>query len=329
MQTASEFLKRIVNAVASASLAAACVVAQAQPWNFPTNGAVANPESNTSKANPSSTSTGTSSSVGDLPATPGALLIDASTGSSSTEAASPPLQSNEGGRGSADFWHHANGSRKYTFAFAGGLNSPAGKSSNVFTPSYEIQGGVGYNFNRRLGVMFNVGYDHLGLHGSVIQAQQLFYESQNIIDPSTGLPADFSGLDANAHVWSYTLDPIFTIFRGSRLGAFVTGGGGYFHKAVNFTLPQSSYYCDPYYGGCYPITQNSNFDTHSANGGGFDGGGGMTYRLSSEGSLKLFAEVRYAWTNAKLTPEATNPSPISTLDSGSESYVPVTVGFRW
>jgi hypothetical protein len=177
--------------------------------------------------------------------------------------------------------------------------------------------------------MLNVGYDHLGLHGSVIQAQQLFYESQNIIDPNTGQPADFSGLDGNAHIWSFTVDPIFNVFQGSRLGAFVTGGGGYFHKAVNFTLPESSYYCDPYYGGCYPITQNTNFDTHSANGGGFDGGGGLTYRLSSSGSLKLFTEVRYVWTNAKLTPESTNPSPISSLDNGSESYVPVTVGFRW
>jgi hypothetical protein len=124
------------------------------------------------------------------------------------------------------------------------------------------------------------------------------------------------------------LNPIYTFYQRERLGAYVLGGGGYYHKAVNFTLPQSSYYCDPYYG-CYPIEQNVNFDTHSANGGGLDGGVGVTYKPSSFGSVKLYAEVRYVWTNAKLTPEQSNPSPISMLDNGSESYVPVTIGLRW
>ena len=56
--------------------------------------------------------------------------------------------------------------------------------------------------------------------------------------------------------------------------------------------------------------------------GGINGGAGLTFIPSRFGSVKLYTEVRYVWTNAKLTPEQANPSPISTLDSGSNSYIP-------
>ena len=228
----------------------------------------------------------------------------------------------------SDRMHNADGSNKLTVAFGGGFTMPTGNASNVFTPSYALKLGIGYNFSKKFGILGDFGYDHFGLQGSTITAQQTYYNGLGIVDPTTGLPADFTGLDANAHVWSLTVDPMYTFYQGEKLGAYVIGGGGYFHKAVNFTTPQSSYYCDPYYG-CYPITQNSNFDTHSANGGGFDLGGGLLYKPSRFGAVKFYAEVRYVYDAAKLKPEPTALSPISTLDSGSDSYIPVIFGLRW
>ncbi|HTF65932.1 MAG TPA: hypothetical protein VK638_24910 [Edaphobacter sp.] len=276
---------------------------------------------------PAMDSSSSSSSAG-LPSAPDTVSGEQDLGSAGDGRQPPPRRPYSRRSYDSDRMHNADGSNRFTVALGGGFAVPAGSSRNVFTVGYALKGGVGYNFSKKLGVMVEVGYDHFGLQGSVITAQQSYYDSLNIVDPSTGALADFSGLDANAHVWSVTLDPIYTFYQGESLGAYVIGGGGYYHKAVNFTLPQSSYYCDPYYG-CYPIVQNANFDTHSANGGGINGGAGVTFRPSRFGSVKFYTEVRYVWTNAKLTPEQANPSPISTLDNGSNSYIPVTFGVRW
>jgi len=228
----------------------------------------------------------------------------------------------------SDRMHNSDGSSKLAIIAGGGLSIPTGDASNVFTKSYSLQVGGGYNFNKKFGILAEFGYDHFGLQGSVLRAQQDYYNSLNIIDPNTGGLADFSGLDANAHILSVTFNPVYNFYQGDTFGAYVTAGGGFYHKAVNFTLPQASYYCD-YFGFCYPITTNANFDTHSANGGGFNAGGGLTFKPSRFGAVKFYAEVRYVHSNAKLTPESSNPSPISTLNSKSDSYVPITFGVRW
>ena len=247
---------------------------------------------------------------------------------SAGDASQPPPRRRYGRPRYNDKMHNADGSSKYTIAIGGGLGILSGDSSKVFTPGYSLQAGVGYNFSKHIGVMAEFGYDHFGLQGSVIRSQTAYYNNLDIIDPSTGQFADFSGLDANAHVLSFTVDPIFTVYQGDTFGAYVIAGGGYYHKAVNFTLPQTGYYCDQYYG-CYPVTQNQDFDTHTASGGGFNAGGGITFKPSRFNAVKFYAEARYVRSNAKLYPESGNPSPISTLDNSSNSYVPVTVGIRW
>jgi hypothetical protein len=246
----------------------------------------------------------------------------------SSEATQPPPRRRYRRPNYSDRMHNSDGSSKLAFLAGGGFNLPSGDSSNVFTTGYSLQVGGGYNFNKHFGILAEFGYDHFGLQGSALTAQLNYYNSLGIIDPSTGQYADFSGLDANAHVLSVTVNPVYNFYQGDTFGAYVTAGGGYYRKAVNFTLPQSSYYCD-YYGFCYPITTNQNFDVHSANGGGFNAGGGITFKPSRFGAVKFYAEARYVKTTAKLTPEPTDPSPISTLDSGSDSYVPITFGVRW
>lgn len=246
----------------------------------------------------------------------------------SSEASQPPPRRRYRRPNYSDRMHNADGSSKLAFLAGGGLNLPSSDAGKVFTTGYSLQVGAGYNFNKKLGILAEFGYDHFGLQGSALAAQMDYYNSLGIVDPSTGQFADFSGLDANAHILSITVNPVYNFYQGDKFGAYVTAGGGYYHKAVNFTLPQASYYCD-YYGFCYPITTNANFDIHTANGGGFNAGGGITFKPSRFGAVKLYSEVRYVRSNAKLTPEATNPSPISSLNKNSDSYIPITFGVRW
>jgi Outer membrane protein beta-barrel domain len=333
MQTTTtfrRFSRTIVHTAALSCLAAGSLVLQAQQ----TPAASASyPNTNLQEAlnpplNPSPIHSSISSSSADLRSDPDVVSDEQHFGIGGDSSQPPPRRPYSRRPSYSDRMHNSDGSNKLTVALGGGFAVPTGNSRNVFTAGYGLKAGVGYNFSKKFGVMAEVGYDHFGLQGSVITAQQNYYNSLNIIDPNTGTLADFSGLDANAHVWSITLDPIYTFYQGESLGAYVIGGGGYYHKAINFTTPQSSYYCDPYYG-CYPVVQNGNFDTHSASGGGINGGAGLTFKPSRFGFVKFYTEVRYVWTNAKLTPERTNPSPISTLDNGSNSYIPVTFGIRW
>jgi len=104
-----------------------------------------------------------------------------------------------------------------------------------------------------------------------------------------------------------------------RVGAYVTGGLGYYRKTTNFTLPQLS---QTYYGQI--IQQNVTFDAYSAGGIGYNGGVGLTYKLSEFSSERLFVEARYEWLN--LGKNSNEFFPFNKRNSGT---VPITVGVRF
>jgi hypothetical protein len=62
---------------------------------------------------------------------------------------------------------------------------------------------------------------------------------------------------------------------------------------------------------------------YSSNQGGLNIGTGVTYKAFGQDSNgKLFAEVRYVWVDSPKTNVFATPD-------GTESFLPVTVGFRW
>jgi hypothetical protein len=74
----------------------------------------------------------------------------------------PSVQDGSNATNFADRWHNADGSRKLAFNVGGGMTIPAGNSRDVFTLNYGLEGGVGYNFNRKFGVLAELGYDRMG-----------------------------------------------------------------------------------------------------------------------------------------------------------------------
>jgi hypothetical protein len=244
----------------------------------------------------------------------------------------PPPRRRYGRPRYSDRTHNADGSNKFAFAFGGGLTVPVGGAANDLTTSYRFMVGGGYNFSKKFGVMAQFDYDHFGLPGKVIANQQALYASLQIIDPSTGTSIDVSGLDANSHIWSLTLNPTFTVVQGEQSSAYVVVGGGYYRKTVNFTLPTTGAYCD-YYGFCYQVTSNENFDSYSNNSLGINGGLGYTYKLSRFSNAKLFAEARYVWVanqknNQTLAQSAAQGNYYPQANDRS-SYIPITFGVRW
>lgn len=227
----------------------------------------------------------------------------------------------------SDRWHHADGSNKFTFAAGGGFTLPTGSSGKELTTSWKFQVAGGYNFSKKFAVLLQYDYDKFGLTGGNLDRQYIRYNNLGLTD-DTGAPISFAGLDGNAHMWSLTLNPMYTYYQGDALGAYVIGGGGFYRKITNFTLPQTGVYCD-FFGFCYQFTQNQTFDHYSNNAGGVNGGIGFTYRLSRFASQKLYAEARYVWVDNQPSANSSNPDALYPENNKRTGYFPITVGLRW
>lgn len=226
---------------------------------------------------------------------------------------------------------NADGSDKYTFLIGGGLAQPLGNTYHYNTPSWGFQVGGGRNFNKNVGVMAQFDWDTFGLNGRTLSQQSFIYFG----DPD---PSD-NGLDANAHIWSISLDPTYSFGGDAGLGAYIVAGAGFYHKVTNFTLPEQGEQCDYYYG-CYPVEANVNVDTYTSNAPGFNGGFGLTYKASRFSNARFYGEVRYVVTlNSQR--QGLNFANLGTLgptytgynyypaNSNRTTYVPVKFGLRF
>lgn len=215
-----------------------------------------------------------------------------------------------------DRLHNSDGSSRIAFMAGAGLNVPVGNTGKFYTPSYDVAVGAGLNFNKMFGVLGEFHYDHTGVTGGAINT-----EYNNLLSLGA-LPTDLAGFDANAHVLSLTVDPIVNFASDrSKVGAYVTGGVGYYRKTTNFTLPS----CGTDYFG-YTYCNNVNIDSASANSFGANLGAGFTYKLSEFSSERLFVEARYHWLKINNDGNSTDFFPYNRRNS---EYIPILVGIRF
>lgn len=237
----------------------------------------------------------------------------------------PPPRRRYGRTNYSDHWHNADGSKKYVFEAGGGWDTPVGATAKDLTVNWKFQGGAGYNFNKKFGVMLEYNYDKFNDSFGNLNRQYNRYIALGLQNPD-GSPVDFSGLDGTTHIWSITLNPMYTYYHGDSFGAYVIGGGGFYRKVANFTLPVTGFGCS-FYGYCYTITQNQTFDHYSNNAGGLSGGLGFTYKMGRFSSTKLYTEARYAWVDNQ--PSANSVAGLYPENNKRTGYFPVTVGLRF
>ena len=102
-----------------------------------------------------------------------------------------------------------------------------------------------------------------------------------------------SGLDGNNHVWSFTLNPTFTLPTEGSLGAYAVVGAGFYHKVTNFTVPRQRSTAD-YYCGCYYVQRKQCRPLHQQRSG-VSGGFGLTYKFSKFSNQRFYVEARYVF----------------------------------
>ena len=242
------------------------------------------------------------------------------------------------------------GSGKYTFLAGVGMASPIGNTHKYETPSYGFQVGGGRNFNKVAGLLLQFDYDHFGLQGATLDNQTYVYDYCTAADRTAGycfLQGAYNlnnvtqgQLDGNNHVWSFTLNPTFTLPTEGSLGAYAVLGGGFYHKVTNFTVPAVGTYCDYYYG-CYQYSANQVIDHYTSNAAGVNGGIGLTYKFSKFSNERFYVEARYVFIpNSQrygLTSQNVGTSFGNAFtgandypqNSNRTTYIPVTFGIRF
>lgn len=247
------------------------------------------------------------------------------------DANQPPPRRTYGRPRYSDSHTNADGSSKYTGILGVGMASPVSVTSQDLTLGYKFQAGVGRNFNKNFGVMFQFDYDHFGFQQSTLNTLIKIYNGPSV-------QAGLTSLSGSSHVWSFTLDPMYTISSGDKWGTYLVGTVGFYHKVADFTTPGTGYYYDPYYG-YIQYTANEVIDSYVSNAPGFGGGGGITYKFSRFSGERFYVEGRYIWVANSArsyigTTTANTPSTGTAFDAFPQNgnrttFIPITVGVRF
>ncbi|MGA2277724.1 MAG: hypothetical protein ABSG00_08975 [Terracidiphilus sp.] len=223
-------------------------------------------------------------------------------GSAAMQAASADGQSS--GASGAGYGRRHKFINGFALELGGGFNAPIGNDTST------TEGGPfitwGGNLTAGGGVHFSPRFSLLGE----------FQFLDNKLPGAFIAEAGAGASNGNTHIVSLTAAPVIDLFPKHTMSAYLTGGGGYYHKSTNFSIQV----CCDYYG--YPVNINTNSFSSNQLGGNL--GVGFTRRLGGtygDGTMKLFGEARYLYLNT--------PRIGSVNGLGRTELIPVTIGVRW
>lgn len=184
----------------------------------------------------------------------------------------------------------------FTGFVGGGFTTPINPIGSRLDNGWNISAGAGVNATHHVGIMLDFLYNENGINRTFLDQVQ--------------------APNGTMRVWGFTLDPVVHVTQEGPVDFYVTGGGGIYHRTVEYTQPVVSQgvFFDPWFG-FYPAAVGSNqvIGSYGQYKGGVDGGVGLSFKLGHS-KVKAFAEARYhhIFTRAVDT-----------------NIIPVTFGFRW
>jgi len=186
--------------------------------------------------------------------------------------------------------------RLFTGYIGGGPGFPVSDFGQRVDNGWNVSAGAGISGNH-LGLMLDFTYNDFGVNQSILN--------------------QVAAPNGSTRIWSFTLDPVIHVMKEGPADLYITGGGGIYHRTVEFTQPgvASTTFFDPWFG-FYPglVSTNQVLASYSLYKPGVDGGAGVAVRLGHS-RTKVFAEARYhhMFTNNRI----------------DNSFIPLTIGLRW
>lgn len=190
---------------------------------------------------------------------------------------------------------------KFNFNIGGGFGLPQGNLSNFANMGGNFVAGGGLNLGQATSFNGEFMWQDMPPKSSIVAL--------------TGAP------DGSARTYSLTGNLMFHSPEAHHAGAYIIGGGGWYHRSWELTRPSISVgtVCLPSYAFWGVVCDNglvestTELNSGSNNGFGWNVGAGVTFRLG-ESHTKLYSEVRY------------HVAYYDTLDT---RILPVTFGVRW
>lgn len=183
--------------------------------------------------------------------------------------------------------------------------------------------GVGAGFTEPMGHAgsnVNTGWN-LDVRGGYRPIENLAFDldfNYNRFNLNNAALARYGEPGGYSTVWSVSLTPVLYGSPHWHISPYVLGGPGLYYRNLSLTQPGliNSFYCDPFFGYCYPASIGVNQVVASATTYkmGFNAGAGLEFPLGSS-PLKVFGEARY--------------SRMFTTHGNDITFVPVTFGLRW
>ncbi len=244
-----------------------------------------------------------------------------------------------GGYGGGRYHRYTDNSKFSHIAIeaGGGFTAPIGNDINGgFTSIFAIPGqpvtnygtdtwggnlliGGGWNFSKRFALLGEYQFDANKIPGKTLSEYYL------LANPTDQFSASgITNIGGTVHTNSITAEGVFYYYNSDKhsYAGYVIGGGGYYHKSVNFSAPvvEESFFGE--------FVTNQNFSSYANSAGGVNFGTGVSFKpFGQDSRAKIFAEARYVFVD---TPrETTADLANGNLNTGTEELIPITFGIRF
>jgi hypothetical protein len=189
-------------------------------------------------------------------------------------------------------------SSRFDFHVGGGFTQPVYGVESRLDRGWNVLAGGGINFTPHVGLVGEFMFNRFGISQSALS--------------TLNMPG------GNTRVWAVTVDPIVHFHPQGAMDFYLIGGGGVYHRNVEFTRPtvQTITIFDPWWGIAYPanVAADQILSSYGTTKAGVNGGGGVSFRLGKDTKARVFAEARY--------------HHMFTRDVRT-TMLPVTFGIRW
>jgi hypothetical protein len=192
--------------------------------------------------------------------------------------------------------------------FSIGASLPQGDLKDVLKDGWAFHGGATWFSPKRpnVGLRLDLGVDWFDMKSEFLSGLDTDPSTPSVVTPPD---------DGYGRAWSGTVDLLWNTNHTGSVGFYLVGGVGVYYTQANLSEVGygTGYYCDPWWGYCYPgvyegyytIASQSSWDW------GLNGGAGITFRTS--GNTEIYLEAIYHWIDTK---------------KGSE-FIPISLGVRW
>ena len=188
-----------------------------------------------------------------------------------------------------------------------GASLPQGDTGDFLEDGWAIHGGATWFSPTRpaFGLRLDFGIDWYDIKGEILDQIDTNPDQEGVQRPDNGY----------ARAWSGTVDVVWNPRTDGAVGWYLLAGAGIYYTKAELSENgyTTGYWCDPWWGICYPGIYEGEYLVDSASNWewGLNAGAGLTFKVGAESEMYL--EAVYHWIDT---------------ENGSE-IVPVSLGVRW